>query len=270
MPAFTQFSDQQLESIVNYIRSFTNISFPKYDDTPVNGDTVHGKQLYEKHCIACHGPNGEGSAGTGVTFSRPRDLPILAPALNNPGFQQAATDQMIKRTLAQGRRGTPMPSFLKTNMTVQDLNDIVRYLRTFPAPTSTIDHDSVEPTMVVNSDYSLKETVENLKRAIVGKNFRLIRIQTLDDGLVEKDKQDEKQTIVYFCNFDILNHALAIDPRVGIFLPCRVSVVEHNGKVQMMVFNPLRLSKLFNNSELDKACHDMHRLYTEILEEAAL
>jgi cytochrome c oxidase cbb3-type subunit 3 len=116
----------------------------------------------------------------------------------------------------------------------------------------------------------LEETIESIKRAVKGKNFRLIRIQTFDDGYVDKDKQDPKKTIIYFCNFQFLNHALGIDPRVGMFLPCRITVVEQQGKVQVMAINPLRLSKLFNNNELNKACEEMRDLYIEILEEATL
>ncbi len=65
-----------------------------------------GAKLYGRNCAACHGANGEGSKGTGVTFLRSRDLPIMAPALHNPGFLAAATDAMIKATLLHGRKGT--------------------------------------------------------------------------------------------------------------------------------------------------------------------
>ncbi|MEJ2053305.1 MAG: DUF302 domain-containing protein, partial [Calditrichaceae bacterium] len=74
----------------------------------------------------------------------------------------------------------------------------------------------------------------------------------------------------YFCNFNMLNEALAIDPRVGLFLPCRVTVVEHHGKVQVMSINPKTLSHLFNNQELDQICGRMETLYQDILEEATL
>jgi cytochrome c oxidase cbb3-type subunit 3 len=60
------------------------------------------------------------------------------------------------------------------------------------------------------------------------------------------------------------------DPRVGLFLPCRITVVEQNGKVKMMAVNPKRLSKIFNNSELNAMCGEMTRHYLAIMEEAAL
>ena len=54
------------------------------------------------------------------TFSRPRDLPILASALNNPGFLRAASDDFLKTVLVHGRRGTPIPPFLKQGLKGRD------------------------------------------------------------------------------------------------------------------------------------------------------
>ena len=76
--------------------------------------------------------------------------------------------------------------------------------------------------------------------------------------------------MLHFCNFGFLFKALALDPRVGMFLPCRVTIVEKDGKVSVMAINPLRLSRLFNNDELDEACKHMHEVYVNILEDAVL
>lgn len=67
--------------------------------------------------------NGECGQGTGVTFYRKRELPIIAPALNNPGFLAAATDNMIKDTLIFGRESTPMTSPLVDGLSEEDIDD---------------------------------------------------------------------------------------------------------------------------------------------------
>ena len=54
------------------------------------------------------------------------------------------------------------------------------------------------------------------------------------------------------------------------FLPCRVTVVERAGKVQVLSINPLRLSKLFNNDELKEACKQMYGVYRDLMENATL
>ena len=86
MPAFKQFSDAQIKAIVKHLRTFAKAKAVKFNSKPIRGNVKKGKVLYAKNCAACHGVNGEGGTGTGVTFSRPRNLPIIAPSLSNPGF----------------------------------------------------------------------------------------------------------------------------------------------------------------------------------------
>jgi cytochrome c oxidase cbb3-type subunit 3 len=206
-------------------------------------------------------------------MSRPRDLPILAPALNNPGFLAAAPDAMIKATLMKGREGTPMVSMLKQGMTEKDIDDVVAYVRSFQKSASAESAkvlSSESAVIVRESPYSVEQTVANLKNAIVGNNFRLIRVQYLDQGFVPEGKENKKQVMVYSCNFNTLNNALAVDPRVGLFLPCRVTVMEHEGKVLIMAINPKRLSAIFNNSELNRMCEQMTKVYVDMIEEAIL
>jgi cytochrome c oxidase cbb3-type subunit 3 len=269
---FDYLTDKQIKTIVGYVRTFVPGKKPVYGKKPVKGNSKKGQQLYAQHCAACHGSNGEGGHGTGVTFSRPRDLPIIAPALNNAGFLASASDELIKGTLMVGREGTPMQSYLKQGMTEQDVNDVVAYVRSFEKKLITAEYDyHKEPmTLVYDSPRDLEKTIASVKRAAIGKNFRIIRVQTLEDGLFKKGEDNPKQVVVYFCNFQLLNQALAVDPRVGLFLPCRVTIIEQKGQVKLYAINPKRLSGLFNNNELNKLCGGMYDTYTEILEEATL
>lgn len=270
MPAFTHLNDEDVTAIVQHIRSFAQVKVPKEVTATIMGDADHGKELFSAHCAVCHGRLGEGGKGTGVTLSRPRNFPIMPPALNNAGFLASATDHMIKQTLIKGRRGTPMVSFTDKGLSVSDIDDIVSHIRSFEKMLPNEVVPELEVIISYESPYSMAETIENLKRAAVGMNFRVIRIQTLDNGFVPKDQENLKQTIIYFCNFDFLNQALAIDPRIGIFLPCRITVVESKDKVMVMAINPLRLSTLFNNSELNRFCIEMRDIYVDIMEEAIL
>ena len=273
MPAFTRLTEKDINDIVSHVRTFTNAKLPKVNHQPVSGNIAHGKKLFHIHCASCHDADGKGSKGTGVTFSRPRDLPILAPALNNSGFLKSATDQMIKTTLVQGREGTPMPSFSKQGLKEQDINDLVAYVRNFERYQENYDLDKYksEPLMIESeSPYDLQTTIDNIKCSAIGKNFRIIHVQELDQGLVAEGKENKSQMVIYFCNFQALNEALAIDTRVGLFLPCRITVVETAGKVKVMAINPKRLSYLFNNDELDKLCTQMYNTYVEMIEEANL
>lgn len=274
MPAFPKLSNAEVAAIVRHIRRWDSDRERKpLPKGPVQGDPRRGARLYAEHCAACHGPDGEGGHGTGVTFSRPRDLPIIAPALNNPGFLAAASDALIKATLMRGRRGTPMRSFLEQGLTERDIDDLVSFIRSFerrPRGDREQAAGNEPAVLVAESPYDLETTVENVKRAAVGQNFRIIRVQYLEDGLRPPGRVDKRQVIVYFCNFKFLYDALVVDPRVGLFLPCRITVVEREGKVTAMSINPKRLAALYNNEELDRACQEMHDIYAAILEEATL
>lgn len=273
MPAFSQMTKDEVEAIVRHLRTWNKGPIARYSTQPVKGNPAHGKQLFGQYCASCHGANGEGGKGTGVTFSRPRDLPIMAPALHNPGFLASASDAMIKATLMKGREGTPMTSFIKQGLKEKDINDIVSYVRSFekqPLAESATILKVENPVIVRDSPYDLKTTVENVKQAVSNNNFFYGRVQTLEYGLTTPDKENPHQVIVYFCNISLLNQALAVDPRVGMFLPCRVTITELNGKVQVMSVNPKVLSSLFNNSELNRLCEQMSKSYTTIIEEATL
>jgi len=103
-------------------------------------------------------------------------------------------------------------------------------------------------------------------RAILG----VVREQYFEQGLAAAGGENPRRIILYFCNFAFLDEALAIDPRVGLFLPCRITLVETEHGVQVMSINPKHLSQLFNSQALDKACEQMHDLFEEIMEEATL
>ncbi len=271
MPAFTHLSERQVELIVRHVRGWdTGRPAPAWNDNIIKGDVRKGEALYTRHCRQCHGEEGRGGKGTGVMFSRKKDLPIMAPAIGNPGFLYAANDSMIRDIILHGRPGTPMRKARQFKLSDADVDDLVGYIRSLEKPLQSTpqQHEQEAPVLVYDSPYDFEETVNNVRRAAVGMNFRLIHEQAIDQGLVVKADENRKQTLVYFCNFDFLYRALAIDPRVGLFLPCRITITENRDRVQVMSVNPRRLGRLFNNHELDKACNKMYRLYTRILEEA--
>jgi len=272
MPSFYWMSDSDIDQIIEFINSWRKNPAPVWNQATITGNAEAGARLFSSHCASCHGSEGQGGKGSGMRFSRPRDLPVTAPALNNQGFLNSVPDKMLHHIITNGRTGTPMPSATSLGLNKNDIDNLVTYVRSFQHKTLSkkpLYHD--EPaSIIVESPYSFDETVENVKRAITGSNFIHIRDQALTSGFETQPENASKQTMIYFCNFSFLYEALKIDPRVGMFLPCRITVTETNGKVQMMSINPKHLSQLFNNNELDESCTEMHDLYTSILEDASL
>ena len=74
---------------------------------------AHGKRVYERRCLGCHGENGDGN-GPAATFMyemRPRDfrLGLFKFRLTESGA--LPTDGDLMRTITRGVRGTAMPTW---------------------------------------------------------------------------------------------------------------------------------------------------------------
>lgn len=134
MPGFPELSNRDVDAIIAHLRGWAPRVRPKQIEVAA-GDALRGEALYQRWCSVCHGLRGEGEPSTGITWSWDGRRTVAAPALNNPGFLQAASDAMIKRTLIRGRRGTAMPSFRTSELDSDDLDDIIAYIRSLPAQT---------------------------------------------------------------------------------------------------------------------------------------
>lgn len=274
MPSFYWMPESDIDEIIKFIDSWRKSPAPQWKKDTIAADKVAGKALFKQKCMACHGKNAQGGKGSGLHFSRTNGIAITPPALNNQGLLNSAPDEMLKFIITNGRKNTPMPSAKMLGLSETDIKNLVSYIRSFQQ--NHLTHKSLyheEPaSLIVESPYSYSETIDNVKRAITGSNFVHIRDQALTHGfdVQASEAANSKQTIIYFCSFSFLYDALKIDPRVGMFLPCRITVTEQDGKVQMMSINPKHLSQLFNNNELDESCDQMHEVYTSILEDASL
>lgn len=273
MPAFSILSDEQINNIIQYIRSWKlEIKAPQYSQNLINGDVIKGQIVYESICTHCHREKGIGGKGTGVTFSRPRDAELIAPSIGNQAFLASASDQMIKHIIMTGRESTPMVSAKSMGLQEDDVDNVVSYLRSLEKTDKDkkVIEKSDDAVLVFESSYSVEETIENIKQAALGYNFRYIREQTLNQGFVDKEQESSDEYLIYLCNFTFLNQALSVDPRIGMFLPFRATIVRKDDTVLVMTVNPDYLCSMFNNNELKQSCEFMSEKYEAMLEESTL
>lgn len=125
------------------------------------------------------------------------------------------------------------------------------------------------PVIIMKSPYSYKKTLANLKKAINGKNYRLIREQKLGQGY-SNNKHSPNDLIIYFCNFNLVYNAVKKDTRIGQFLPCRITIIERDGEVYLMAMNPKSIGGLLNNVELKKTCNQVTNMYIDIMDEVTI
>lgn len=112
---------EEMKTVVAYIRTLGATEMEE-DPKParwVTAAPIAGKRIFASACAGCHGPDAKGAEG---------------PALNNPVLLDAATDTFLVETVARGRKGTAMASFLEPSpvrsaLTRADIESVVAYLR---------------------------------------------------------------------------------------------------------------------------------------------
>lgn len=89
------------------------------EEAPVSAE--QGRIVYERHCIACHGPQGRGG-GYGFFPSSVADL--TAPAT------KGKPDKDLREALIKGRPHPAMGSW-KSVLSDSEIDEVLAYVRTF-------------------------------------------------------------------------------------------------------------------------------------------
>lgn len=85
-----------------------------------NPAVAHGRELYGKYCVMCHGVGANGYAADN------------APSLRTPTFLATATDTFLRDGIARGRPGTAMAGYGKAvggPLAPAEVDAIIAYLR---------------------------------------------------------------------------------------------------------------------------------------------
>ncbi|MEY9102393.1 cytochrome c oxidase cbb3-type subunit I/II [Sinorhizobium fredii] len=109
------FEPQQLEVI--------DVTFPRSDEW-----IAHGKEVYERRCLGCHGVKGDGN-GPAATFlykQRPRDFSAAVFKFRLTK-EPLPTDGDLLRTITRGIRGTAMPAWHE--LPVNDRLAVIQYIK---------------------------------------------------------------------------------------------------------------------------------------------
>jgi len=83
---------------------------------------ARGKKLYEKYCLACHGPLGRGDGA--VRFDPPVADLTSSDVLTKP-------DSRLLQSIHEGRPNTAMDTW-KRVMSEETTRDVLAYILTFP------------------------------------------------------------------------------------------------------------------------------------------
>jgi len=117
---------------------------------------------------------------------------------------------------------------------------------------------------------TIEQATESVIRAINSNNYSFVRQQAIDSHLVPPAWEAKSVRVIYFCNFDTMSKALALDTRASEFLPCRITLIETRDGVELMAVNPAWTSLRMGNYRLHEYCLKLKVDYQAIMNEAML
>ncbi|NJN69314.1 MAG: cytochrome c [Nitrospira sp.] len=83
---------------------------------------ARGKKLYEKYCLACHGPQGRGDGAVQVA-------PPVADLTSSDVLLKS--DSRLLKSIHEGRPNTAMDAW-KSKLSDEAIRDVLAYVLTFP------------------------------------------------------------------------------------------------------------------------------------------
>ena len=94
------------------------------------GNPKHGKELYQRYCIFCHGQYGDGRGDSAAYLSpRPRDFTRARFKCRSTPSGSLPLDQDLYDTISRGIHASGMPSWKP--LLRQDRVDLIAYIKTF-------------------------------------------------------------------------------------------------------------------------------------------
>jgi mono/diheme cytochrome c family protein len=94
------------------------------------GNVKHGKALYQRYCIFCHGPYGDGNGESAPYLDpKPRDFTKATFKCRSTPSGSLPLDSDLYDTISRGIHASGMPSWKP--LLRQDRVDLVAYIKTF-------------------------------------------------------------------------------------------------------------------------------------------
>lgn len=138
---------------------------------PTQRSLLHGKQIYLTNCIGCHGINGDGN-GPAAEFMEPKPFNFT-----NPQVQQQHSEGQYYHFLLLGLPGSAMPAW-GDYLTVQDIWDVINFLRTIPNGGLTVADEKLLPELQVRGGVAGPEPApfdQNTEDAQYGKGLPTVK-----------------------------------------------------------------------------------------------
>lgn len=121
--------------------------------------------------------------------------------------------------------------------------------------------------LTVHRKQNFEKTIADTTGALKAEGFGVLTTIDVKNTLKEKIGVDFKRyTILGACNPSFAHRALQTSDEIGLLLPCNVVVTEEkNGETKVSIFDPLTMTKIVENPELEKIAKEVQEKLLRVI-----
>jgi uncharacterized protein (DUF302 family) len=120
----------------------------------------------------------------------------------------------------------------------------------------------------VETQKSFDDAVAAVEERSKDKGFGVLHIHDVKATLAAKGFERTPLKIIEICNARFAHDALAKDIRVGLMLPCRISVYLHGSKIFISAFRPVVIKEMLPEAGLDRLADEVDKIICGIVDAA--
>lgn len=120
----------------------------------------------------------------------------------------------------------------------------------------------------IQSDKPFAEVVANIETQTAEHKFRVLAVHDVQETLAEKGLERGPLKIIEVCNAGFAHQALQKDINVALFMPCRYSVYEKDGKTFVTLGRPMMISQMMPQAGLEDLASDVENTLKSIMQKS--
>ena len=106
---------------------------------------------------------------------------------------------------------------------------------------------------IVETKKSFDEAVVSVLKSVDQKGWALFQVYDIKERLAAKGFKQEPLKIIEICSGKHANKFLSKNKFISLFMPCKINVLEENGKVKIVGMKPTIISQFFPEVNQEEA-----------------
>ena len=120
---------------------------------------------------------------------------------------------------------------------------------------------------IVETEKSFDEAVVSVLKAVEQKGWNLFNVYDIKERLAAKGFKQKPLKIIEICSGKYANQFLNKNRLISLCMPCKINVLEEDGKVKIIGMNPIIISQFFPEIS-KKEAEEVEKDVVEIIKNA--